>query len=309
MESGVGAWRCFLAFGMSRDRALSTADGGARGPAYRASAASGPCSNDNPAWDEGTIPCPNVAVFDGVAETPDGENAGATGASDGYTDSGDVIDDDVADSMSASSPSDKSSTPPHSGTSPSELPLTEAVAATATPPLSQVPSTQSNGQPGLTVDVAGNNDFVTSAVGSASYPSFYSCSVMSEEELFKGSGGGTGSNNKELLLPFDYEMYTSTGVSDIASVLSAFERQLANGVAASLGLVDCPTALGSGEDRVSVVEFARGQRPPFGGRGRTLQTKHDGAGEPTNQFVGLSMEPLDGLDTELCESLVDFSLP
>ena len=118
MESGVGAWRiildayCFLAFGMSRDRALSTPDGGARGAAYRASAASGPCSNDNPAGDEGTIPCPNVAVFDGVAETPDGENAGATGASDGYTDSGDVIDDDVADSMPASSPSDKSSTPP-----------------------------------------------------------------------------------------------------------------------------------------------------------------------------------------------------
>lgn len=221
-------------------------------------------------------------------------NSGATGADDGSThahaDGSDASAGDGAGGSDGGAPgADDGSTNTDAG-------------ASETAPAGGDPDNTTNADAGV-----GDAD---SAVDGAAFPSFYTCSTTTEEELFGGSGGGA---NEVLPISFNYEMYTSASVEDVESVLRAFELQLANGVASSLGLVDCP------EDAIA-VEFAVRSGPVGGGRQllplegarRSLRAVKAGGDRELegvradSSVVAVSMLPLDEEDTDLRESCVVF---
>eukprot|EP00579_Thalassiosira_antarctica_P008638 CAMPEP_0201884712 /NCGR_PEP_ID=MMETSP0902-20130614/17511_1 /ASSEMBLY_ACC=CAM_ASM_000551 /TAXON_ID=420261 /ORGANISM="Thalassiosira antarctica, Strain CCMP982" /LENGTH=680 /DNA_ID=CAMNT_0048413719 /DNA_START=114 /DNA_END=2156 /DNA_ORIENTATION=- len=304
----------------------------------------GPCSNDNPDWEEGTVHCPNATfhgVFDGVTETPTASpddivsnefdvTTEATEAPNDNTGNNEDIVDGVG---MTSSPSKKPSASPSKKPESNDIiDIVDGVTVTTSSP-SKKPSTASSKQPsGSTTITPANDTFDTSNVDETTYPSFYSCTATSEEDLVQGNGDGNsnGGNYEELPFRFNYEIYTSTSVDDITTVLSTFERQLANGVASSLGLVDCPdSSSGSGEIDDTAVEFAKRsggaahypweggrQLMPFGGMRRTLQKERSGGNKKnrlleSTTIVGVSMDPTDELDTDLlnCTSSATLDTP
>eukprot|EP00571_Detonula_confervacea_P015749 CAMPEP_0172297760 /NCGR_PEP_ID=MMETSP1058-20130122/668_1 /TAXON_ID=83371 /ORGANISM="Detonula confervacea, Strain CCMP 353" /LENGTH=574 /DNA_ID=CAMNT_0013006949 /DNA_START=96 /DNA_END=1820 /DNA_ORIENTATION=- len=132
----------------------------------------------------------------------------------------------------------------------------------------------------------------------ANYPSFYSCNVATEDEL-------ANSRKNEIPFSFNYEIYTPTNADDVAFVLSTFERQLANGVASVLGLVDCP------ELAVEVAIRSVGGGRQLVPMRRTLQKRGGNRMLENSMVVGVSMDPVDKLDTELleCTSSVTLGTP
>ena len=130
-------------------------------------------------------------------------------------------------------------------------------------------------------------------------------------------------------IAFSYEIYTTptsieTTEEQQRNVLDNFERQLAKGVADSLGLVDCNTDTdfnGGGNDSNGVaVEVAL--RSSEGGGGRLLSNVLGSGGglrrsllidgveekqrnrlldgsSSTSSIVGISMNPIDIVDTEI----------
>ena len=93
--------------------------------------------------------------------------------------------------------------------------------------------------------------------------------------------------------------------NDVTDILATFERQLANGVASSLGLVDCTDDSSSGGDGSAVEIAVRSGGDAFGGRRRSLQAGYSRGKNrmlgSANDVVGLSLDPTDVEDTEMGE--------
>lgn len=147
-----------------------------------------------------------------------------------------------------------------------------------------------------------------------SYPSFYSCTFTSEEDLFQTATTTTTNTNvvEVLSITFNYEIYTATTVEDITTVLSLFERQLANGVASSLGLIDCQEGEETTSNSELAIEISRSSAVggTRGRKRRTLQKEglnrlllwdDDDHSSSNSLIVGVSMNPVDELDTSLGE--------
>ena len=243
-----------------------------------------PCSNDNPEFSKGTQPCPGaINVFEGL----DFETSGSvdnTESTTEYTDSGDN-EDEGGDTWEAVEGESNNGDGVGGG------------------------DDTTNNQDGTTDEGTGNansngNDTVVTIDGVA-YPSFYSCTAT-EEELISSSNSNGGGND-ELPISFNYEVYTSpSSTNDIESILGNFERQLANGVASSLGLVDCADNI---EDTDVAVEVAL--RMGGGGRQRQLGMRrslhnHNIIEEESSRLldsassiVGVSMNPVDKVDKDI----------
>lgn len=279
----------------------------------RSEATNGPCSNDNPTFYEGTQPCPGAIdlVIDITTAAPVVSNnfGGDDGESEDTT---------------------------------TNLPWTNTVSTTSTTTTgggiggnsgSSV-ATNTPGGDGDGVDIVTNNsndedildvigdDRDTSDGGNSNIdngeptpndtvdppPSFYSCSASTKEDLVNSNGNANNSNNNNEALPliFNYEIYTSTNTNDdnITSILNTFERQLANGVASSLGLVDC-----NPEEDIAVEVAVRTGELPWGGRRRTLlHNKATTSGGEEERMLnaydlvmGVSSDPVDELDTKICK--------
>jgi len=169
------------------------------------------------------------------------------------------------------------------------------------------------------------------------YPSFYSCTSSSQEELVKLSS--TDNSKVAITIRFGYEVYTPTPKPTVAlsrkevmnsndeepvdldAILEEFELRLARGVASTLGLVDCyddaviPTSF-EGDTKFVVFDVARSAIDGtaltfpeatfplhrYTKRRRMLrsQLKLRRVNE-VSSIVGLSSDPLDVVETEKCE--------
>jgi len=160
------------------------------------------------------------------------------------------------------------------------------------------------------------------------YSTYYSCTATEDELVSNTSNNNNGV--EELPIAFSYEIYTPTtkSVDEQRNVLDNFERQLAKGVAESLGLVDCNDNTagsvngGGSDDNGVAVEIAL--RSSEGGGGRQLSNTVlgsgglrrsllidgvelekqqirllDNGGSSTSSVVGISMNPIDMVDTEI----------
>ena len=237
-----------------------------------------PCSNDGE-FSKGTQPCPGaVNVFEGL----DFETSGSVDNTEPseYTDSGDN-EDEGGGSNNGGDGGDDVTTNTQVGTTDGANNNNEGTS-----------NTNSNGNDTVVID-------------GVSYPSFYSCTAT-EEELISGSNSNGGGND-ELPISFNYEVYTSpSSTTNIETILGNFERQLANGVASSLGLVDCA----DNTDTEVAVEVAL--RMGGGGRQRQLGMRrslhnHNNMIEEessrlldsTSSIMGVSMNPVDKVDTDI----------
>mmetsp|Transcript_5789 Transcript_5789/g.12662 ORF Transcript_5789/g.12662 Transcript_5789/m.12662 type:complete len:690 (+) Transcript_5789:166-2235(+) len=294
------------------------------------------CSNDNPDWAGGPVPCPNATytgsddIFEGVTSSP--TFAPPPPAIDG--------NNNIAPNEFVSSTRSPSKAP--SSTLSNDLAsiidgVGDTASPTKSPSVSPTTSTPTK-RPSVSPSKQSAGTFITSEFGDSdetatTYPTFYSCSVTSQEELVQdggssaGSGSDAGGSNEEIPVRFDYEIYTATSVDDVTAVMSTFERQLTNGVASSLGLTDCPAS----KIATTTVEFAVrttgghghqasypwGDRKllPYRGTRRTLQKERLPGGTSrlldSNNIVGMSMDPLDELDTKLvnCTSSATLDTP
>ena len=245
-----------------------------------------PCSNDNPEFSKGTQPCPGaINVFEGL----DFETSGSvdnTESTTEYTDSGDNEDvgGDTAEAVEGES---------NNGGGGGDDTTNNQDDTTDEEINNEGTSNNSNGNDTVVID-------------GVAYPSFYSCTAT-EEELISSSNSN-GSGNDELPISFNYEVYTSpSSTNDIESILGNFERQLANGVASSLGLVDCADNI---EDTDVAVEVAL--RMGGGGRQRQLGMRRSLHNhnmieieesprllDSTSSIVGVSMNPVDKVDKDI----------
>lgn len=194
---------------------------------------SNPCSNDNPNWEEGTLPCLNSTtdynIFDGAFTTT---------ATDATT-----VDDD-----------------------------------------------------------AEFNSTNTTNSQVKDLPSSYSCYIKStatavasesNNSTTKNTSSTTSSTNDEetaIYFRFNYEIYTlpNQTTAQLTHILSEFEKKLGYGVAGAVGLVDCPFV----DDEEDGLELR--QRRIYKRRSllRSLESF---------EFSEVSIEPLDVIDTSLCE--------
>ena len=246
-----------------------------------------PCSNDNPEFSKGTQPCPGaINVFEGL----DFETSGSvdnTESTTEYTDSGDN-EDEGGDTWEAVE---------------GESINGGGVGDDTTNTQDDTTDEEINNEGTNNANSNGSDTVVT--IDGVAYPSFYSCTAT-EEELISSSNSNGGGND-ELPISFNYEVYTSpSSTNDIESILGNFERQLANGVASSLGLVDCADNI---EDTDVAVEVAL--RMGGGGRQRQLGMRrslhnHNMIEEEssrlldsTSSIVGVSMNPVDKVDKDI----------
>jgi hypothetical protein len=131
-------------------------------------------------------------------------------------------------------------------------------------------------------------------------PSSYSCYKSTSADA-----DTTDSNNtKAMYLRFDYEIYTipNQTTAQLTDVLSIFEKQFGYGVASAVGLTNCPVDEQpvndngrSDEQPISIDLDKRLRRRVYNRRSLQEQTS-DGF-----EFVEVSIEPLDVIDTTLCE--------
>lgn len=235
---------------------------------------SDPCSNDNPEWEEETLPCLNSHMFEGS----------------------DLVTDDTDTTIATATDS--------------------TIDATATGTLSTATDDTSTKDTITTMaNVASTEDIYSTSV--KELPSIYSCnnkvnniiqeSPNATESNSTDSDSATNSSTKEntiIYLRFNYEMYTvpNRTESEMTSILESFERQLGYGVANALGLVDC----------LPNNEMMDGNRKleRYGGLIRRSLQKHRmlesaataAVGSERYEFEEISIEPLDMIDTTLCES-------
>ena len=241
-----------------------------------------PCSNDNPEFSKATQPCPGaINVFEGL----DFETSGSvdnTESTTEYTDSG---DDEDEGGNTAEGESNNGGGGGDDTTNNQDDTTDEEI----------------NNEGTNNANSNGSDTVVT--IDGVAYPSFYSCTAT-EEELISSSNSNGGGND-ELPISFNYEVYTSpSSTNDIESILGNFERQLANGVASSLGLVDCA-------DNNNNVAVEVALRMGGGGRQRQLGMRrslhnHNIIEEESSRLldsassiVGVSMNPVDKVDKDI----------
>ena len=283
----------------------------------------GPCSNDNAEYSNNTQPCPNAIVpyneiFDnlvgfvnGTEVSPevidnngDGDGkeegiGGEGGVEGGGFDSSSVdelIDDGEEDGDDNGSTDGGDTNNASDNTTEEKAPWTD------------------NTNPG------GDTNIIL--INNTPYSTYYSCTATEDELVSNTSTSNNNNGVEELPVEFSYEIYTASNVNQ-RNVLDNFERQLAKGVADSLGLVNCNTDnAGSliGDDNGVAVEVAL--RSSEGGGGRQLgkllgsggglrrsllidgveeeqQNRLLDSGSSTSSVVGISMNPIDIVDTEI----------
>lgn len=132
-------------------------------------------------------------------------------------------------------------------------------------------------------------------------PSSYSCKVFnspSDSETASEAAAMGGA----IYLRFNYELYTTPNqtATQIKSILSDFELQLGYGVAHAIGLTNCleddSDNLGSNGNDEGTAAKKRLRHRQYNRRSlqRTLM-------EDSYDFVEISIEPLDVIDTTLCK--------
>jgi hypothetical protein len=187
-----------------------------------------------------------------------------------------------------------------------------------------------------TASIIGNG--VDDLIDETYYPSFYSCTTSSPEELVNSSS--TDNSKVAITIRFGYEVYTPTPKPtvalsrkegedmdsndeepvDIDAILEEFELRLARGVASTLGLVDCDDAAilttFEGDTKFVVFDVARsaidGTPLTFPEATFPLHryTKRRTMLRPqlklrrlieVSSIVGVSSDPMDVVKTEKCE--------
>ena len=289
----------------------------------------GPCSNDNAEYSNNTQPCPNAIVppsyseiFDDLVgfvngtevhpEIVDDDNGGGGGGGGvngeeggdkgiGFDSSSidELIDDEEVggDENNGGSTNDGGDTNNNTSDNTTE---------------EKAPWTDNTNPGGDTNIILINN---------IPYSTYYSCTAT-EDELVSNTSSNNNNNNgvEELPIEFSYEIYTPTETAEEQrNVLDNFERQLAKGVADSLGLVNCNTDIDFESDGVAVEVALRSSE---GGGGRQLSNALGSCGglrrsllidgiekqqirllDSTSSVVGVSMNPIDMVDTEIGECM------
>ena len=245
-----------------------------------------PCSNDNPEFSKGTQPCPGaINVFEGL----DFETSGSVDNTESteYTDSGDDEDEGGDTWEAVEGESNNGGGGGYDTTNNQDDTTDEEI----------------NNEGTNNANSNGSDTVVT--IDGVAYPSFYSCTAT-EEELISSSNSNAGGND-ELPISFNYEVYTSpSSTNDIESILGNFERQLANGVASSLGLVDCADNIEDTDVAVEVALRMGGwERHRQLGMRRSLHN-HNIIEEESSRLldsassiVGVSMNPVDKVDKDI----------
>ena len=226
----------------------------------------GPCSNDNPEWEQVTLPCAvidNNLIFDGAIDATTSTTTTATIAA--------TTDADAGTASSAGSNTDSTNNDEQTSNSDATSPSDADSSNVSTAPVDS----------DEVVTTSSKNDKGTSTTS----PSFYSCSAASGDEINAATANNDNSNNNNnnkvknipLFLRYNYEIYTPPNANDedITNVLAKFENDLTYGMASSLGLVDCSQQLNT---NANIAEFANTEislkQASFQG-GRSLLTHND----------------------------------
>jgi hypothetical protein len=189
-----------------------------------------------------------------------------------------------------------------------------------------------------TIETASMGNGVDDLIDETYYPSFYSCTTSSPEELVNSSS--TDNSKVAITIRFGYEVYTPTPKPTVAlsrkegeemdsndeepvdldAILKEFEFRLARGVASTLGLVDCGDAAIlttiEGDAKFVVFDVSRsainGTPLTFPEAAFPLHryTKRRTMLRPqlklrrlneVSSIVGISSDPMDVVETEQCE--------
>ena len=286
----------------------------------RTTDSNGPCSNDGSTnWADKTQPCPGATIT--------------------YQDILGGGDDDVEFSTSGSEDISSNSLPlinPHGDDGSNN----DGGGDDETTKQDQLPfSLHSTTLPEGGVDNFNDGSDIK-VINGMSYPSYYSCT--SSEINLGSSSKSTGKVHEEVPIAFNYEVYTTTDGGIVEEAIGTFERQLAHGVASSLGLVDCITDGGlvtsvialrsnSDTDNDEGDESSSNTEVPFagvfgggGGNRRSLLMRGEeddendasssmgekkrmlasGSSSSSTGVVGISMNPVDRVDTEIGKLLL-----
>ena len=270
----------------------------------------GPCSNDNAEYSNNTQPCPNAIVppsyseilddLDGFVngtevhpEVVDDVGNGKEGVGFNSSSVDESIDDEEDGGENNGSTDGGGDT--NNNTSEEKAPWTDTA-----------------------INPGGDTNIIL--INNIPYSTYYSCTAT-EDELVSSSSSPSNNNNggvEELPIEFSYEIYTTPATTETTeqqrNVLDKFERQLAKSVAESLGLVNCNTDIDLESDGVAVEVALRsseggGRQLGSGGLRRSLlidgvEEKQqirllDSGGSSTSSVVGISMNPIDMVDTEI----------
>jgi len=260
----------------------------------------GPCSNDNAEYSNNTQPCPNAIVpYNDIFDNLDGfvngtevnpevnDEEGDNNNNGGSTDDGGDTNNNNQDS-----------------TTEEKAPWTDTT----------------------TTNPGGDTNIIL--INNTPYSTYYSCTATEDELVSNTSNNNNGV--EELPIAFSYEIYTPTinNVEQKRNVLDNFERQLAKGVADSLGLVNCNADVDLESDGVAVEIALRssegggrqlGNVLGSGGLRRSLLIDGvelekqqnrllDGSSSSTSSIVGISMNPIDMVDTDIgkCEMMYHY---
>lgn len=129
-------------------------------------------------------------------------------------------------------------------------------------------------------------------------PAIYTCAGDSSSQNAAGSSTGNDDAGKEpIYFRFNYEIFTTPDLTEdeINDTLSEFEKKLGYGVAQAVGLVDCREQ----SLRARPFRYSGGHKNYVR---RSLQQRD--VGDWNNEgydFDKVSIEPLDYIDTTLCE--------
>ena len=137
------------------------------------------------------------------------------------------------------------------------------------------------------------------------YPTSYSCetNTPSNTQTTPSTDNQQENDDREAIyLKFNYEIYTILNQTqqDINRILGEFESNLGYGVANSLGLTDCQdvSSDNSNNERVGAGNFLIRRSL----RKRELEETKDDEGISGGLFAEVSIEPVDIIDTTVCES-------
>jgi len=300
----------------------------------------GPCSNDNAEYSNNTQPCPNAIVPPSYNEIFDNLD----GFVNGTEVNPEVIDDDNNDGGGKEGIGGEGGDEGIGFDSSSVDELIDDGEGVQGGSTDGGGDTNNNNQDSTTEEKAPWTDTTTTNPGGDTniilinnipYSTYYSCTATQDELVSNTSNNNNGV--EELPIAFSYEIYTTptaTTTEQQRNVLDNFERQLAKGVADSLGLVNCNDTAGfdfdgeGSDDNGVAVEVAL--RSSEGGGGRQLSNTVlgsgglrrsllidgvelekqqirllDNGGSSTSSVVGISMNPIDIVDTDIgkCEMI------
>lgn len=237
-----------------------------RGLRASASAMTDPCSNDNAGWLEAIQPCStNLAlVFENIIE-----------------DSSDVVDE-INDSRDVN----ETVIVEQDNTTENSTSLAGIFVAYPNDTVEEMNNSRDvNETVVVEPDITDDNAVLTTEKAN-------SCT-----EFVKGSSpSGSSTSNT---VQFSYDVYTPTSVDEkgFVSILAIFERQLGNGVASTLGVLDCSESTMS-------LQIARNTPPGTRSLKQTLALSSPDRLISVNEIVGVSARPDDTFELE-CTTVDD----